>query len=102
MNRSHLESYGGYESPQIRRDRFLFFLIIASIAHLFIILNTTHITNAPQHYPPMEIIFSEEKYKEIKQERATDSNARETNNNSSESTPRTALRDPGKIKLDED
>ena len=77
----HQEGNEEEELSQPIRDRFLFFLLLALITHLFIILNTAYTDKRPSKPPSMEIIFSESKTGQLKQEADIKSQASRIENN---------------------
>ena len=72
---------------QISRDRFLFFLLLALITHVFFILNTSYTTKLRSNHPSMEIIFSETKTDQLGLEEGIENQAIRTENNQYETKP---------------
>ena len=63
------------ELSQTIRDRFLFFLLLALIIHLFVVFNIAHTSKLPSKLPSMEIIFSKSKTDQLRQGENTKSEA---------------------------
>ena len=89
------------ELPQISRDRFLFFLLLALITHLFIILNTAYTAKFPLNYPPLEIIFSETKTDQLMRWENSKTQTSGTENNQHRKGPVPELVEQEKTNLNE-
>ena len=95
MMKFHQKGKEEAELPQASRDRFLFFLLLALITHLFIILNTAYNPKFLFNNPPLEIIFSETKTNQIDEEKSikTETSRTEKNQQKKEPTPELVEKD---------
>ena len=83
----HQEGNKEVKLSQISRDRFLFFLLLALITHVFFILNTSYTTKLRSNHPSMEIIFSETKADQLGLEEGIENQASRTETNQYETKP---------------